>query len=282
MPFLHEGAVTRTVRDSALVLNVLAGYDPCDPFALPDKLDFLETLDRPLEHLKIAFSPNYDVFPVDPAVQTVVQRAVRIFEKAGATIDEVKLNIRQSQSELSDLWCRSIAPYTLRSLQNLAGKDVNVLQDHRDALSPGFLEWADKIKNLTLDEHFNDLEIRTEIYDNFQAIFSKYDLLIGPTLCCPPVNNATDGYTVGPVEIAGEAVNRCIGWCPTYLTNFTGHPSASIPAGLDENQLPVGLHIIGRRYADLDVLRASSTFERLQPWHQHYQICEQRALDNDS
>jgi amidase/aspartyl-tRNA(Asn)/glutamyl-tRNA(Gln) amidotransferase subunit A len=72
-------------------------------------------------------------------------------------------------------------------------------------------------------------------------------------------------------------VDPLIGWCLTYLLNFTGHPAASIPAGLS-NGLPVGMQIIGRRYADNDVLAASAAFERLRPWQGSYEICTQRAI----
>ncbi|HEX5881492.1 MAG TPA: amidase family protein, partial [Actinomycetota bacterium] len=62
------------------------------------------------------------------------------------------------------------------------------------------------------------------------------------------------------------------------FVNFTGHPAASIPAGLAEDRLPVGMQLIGRRYGDADVLAASATFERLRPWQDTYQRCASRPL----
>jgi len=73
-------------------------------------------------------------------------------------------------------------------------------------------------------------------------------------------------------------VDSLIGWCLTYFANFTGHPAASVPAGLAEGRLPVGMQIIGRRYADMDVLAASAVFERVRPWHQIYELCKSRSL----
>ena len=73
------------------------------------------------------------------------------------------------------------------------------------------------------------------------------------------------------------AVDPLIGWCPTYLVNYTGHPAASIPAGLADG-LPVGMQIIGRSHADADVLAASAAFERLRPWQDDYEICARRPL----
>ena len=105
-----------------------------------------------------------------------------------------------------------------------------------------------------------------------------YNLLVTPTLACLPVENAADGNTMGPTEINGEQVDPLIGWCLTYFINFSGHPAASIPAGLAEDRLPVGMQLIGRRYADADVLAASAAFERMRPWHQTYQLCASRPV----
>jgi amidase/aspartyl-tRNA(Asn)/glutamyl-tRNA(Gln) amidotransferase subunit A len=96
-------------------------------------------------------------------------------------------------------------------------------------------------------------------------------------LACLPVENTTDGNTMGPGEVESEQVDRLIGWCLTYPINFSGHPAASIPAGLAEG-LPVGMQIVGRRYADGDVLAASAAFERLRPWQDSYRICAKRPL----
>jgi Amidase len=91
-----------------------------------------------------------------------------------------------------------------------------------------------------------------------------------------PVDNAADGNTVGPGRINDVEVDPLIGWCLTYFVNFSGHPAASIPAGLAEGRLPVGMQLIGRRYADADVLAASAAFERLRPWQDTYQLCAGR------
>ena len=120
--------------------------------------------------------------------------------------------------------------------------------------------------------------MRTEVYDALQGVFGRYDLLVRPTLTAMQVKNGTDGNTLGPAEVNGVEIDRCIGWCPTYLCNFSGHPAASIPAGFADG-LPVGMQIIGRRYADADVLAASAAFERLRPWHDSYARCAERSLD---
>jgi amidase/aspartyl-tRNA(Asn)/glutamyl-tRNA(Gln) amidotransferase subunit A len=106
-PFLFEGPITRTVEDAALALNVLAGYDARDPFSLTDTApDFTAATRRSIRGLRIAYSPNLDVFPVERGVAEVVSKAVRAFEEAGAHVEEVKLGITRPQRELSDVWSR--------------------------------------------------------------------------------------------------------------------------------------------------------------------------------
>ena len=276
-PFLFEGAITRTVEDSALALSVLAGYDPMDPFSLDETVDYLAATRRSVRGMKIAYSPDFDIFPVDPRVAETVAKAVRAFEDAGAHVEEVRLGIDRSQQELSDLWCRMIMPGSLLFFETLKAGGVDLLKDHADDLPPQVHAWAATVSGMTTLDMINDQVMRSEIYDAVQNLFATHDLLITPTLACLPVENGDDGNTVGPSSIEGEAIDPLIGWCMTYPINFTGHPAASIPAGLADG-LPVGMQIVGRRYADADVLAASATFERLRPWTESYGICRARTV----
>jgi amidase/aspartyl-tRNA(Asn)/glutamyl-tRNA(Gln) amidotransferase subunit A len=275
-PFLFEGPITRTVEDAALALTALAGYDPRDPYSLDEQVDFTAATRRSIRGWKIAYSPNFDVFPMDPRVTDVVGRAVQAFADAGAKVEEVKVGIRRPQRELSDLWCRLIMPLNVQTFEILKRSGLDLLSDHRDDLPPEYLRWIDVGYRMSALDFFQDQEIRTEIYDAIQGVLNRYDLLITPTLACLPVDNADDGNTKGPSAINGEEVDPLIGWCLTYFVNFSGHPAASIPAGLSDDDLPVGMQIIGRRYADADVLAASATFERLRPWQGSYRICANR------
>ncbi len=275
-PFLFEGAITRTVEDSALALSVLTGYDPRDPFSLDEPVDYLAATRRSIRGMKIAYSPNLDVFPIDRRVADAVMKAVRSFEEAGAIVEEVKLGIRRSQRELSDLWCRMIMPGTLLFFDTLKADGIDLLKDHADDLPPEVHHWVETASKMTALDMVRDQAMRSEIYDAVQGAFATHDLLVTPTLACLPVENGTDGNTVGPREINGQAIDPLIGWCLTYPINFTGHPAASVPAGLVEG-LPVGMQIVGRRYADTDVLAASATFERLRPWQETYEVCKART-----
>jgi amidase/aspartyl-tRNA(Asn)/glutamyl-tRNA(Gln) amidotransferase subunit A len=276
-PFLFEGPITRTVEDAALALTALAGYHPRDPYSLDESVDFGVATRRGIEGWKIAYSPNLDVFPVDRRVAEVVAGAVRAFEEAGAHVEEVEVGIARPQQELSDLWCRLITPGSLHAFEMFKAGGIDLLADHRDDLPPQLLEWLERGRRYSTLDLARDQALRTEIYHAIQGVLNRYDLLVTPTLACLPVENRSDGDTVGPSAVEGEAVDPLIGWCLTYPINFTGHPAASIPAGLADG-LPVGMQIVGRRYADSDVLAASAAFERLRPWRQTYEICAGRPL----
>jgi amidase len=200
-----------------------------------------------------------------------------VFEEAGAHVEEVRLGVTRDQRELSDLWCRHIMPINVETFENLKAAGIDLLRDHRGDFPPQYLEWLERGYRLTAQDVIRDLHVRTEIYDAIQHVFEKHDLLVSPTLACLAVDNASDGNTVGPERVNGVEVNPLIGWCLTYFTNFSGHPSASIPAGMADG-LPVGMQLIGKRYADADVLAASAAFERIRPWHDTYHVCSKRSL----
>lgn len=277
-PFIFEGPLTRTVEDAALALNALSGYDPRDPLCLDEQVDFLPAVRRSIKGWKIAYSPDFDVFPVDKKVAEAVAKAVRAFEEAGAQVEEVKLGIKRHQRELSDLWCRLIMPLNISTFETFKSFGVDLLRDNREDFPPQYLRWIEHGYQMTAVEFWKDQEMRSEIYDAIQGVFANYDLLITPTVAATAVDNADDGNTMGPAQINGEEVDRLIGWCLTYFINYSGHPAASIPAGLTDEGLPVGMQLIGKRYADADVLAASAAFERLRPWQDSYKICAARAI----
>lgn len=276
-PFIAEGPITRTVADAALAMTALSGYDPRDVFSLDEQPDLTAATSRSIEGMRIAYSPNWDVFPVDPAVADTVRRAVAAFEEAGAHVEEVEVGIKRSHRELADLWCRLIIPLSVLAFEDLKANGLDLMRDHAADLPAEFRVWVERGQAASMIEHYRDQEARTEILDAVQGLLGRYDLIVTPTVAAQQVDNGSDGNTLGPATVAGEEVERLIGWCLTYFTNFTGHPSASIPAGLIDGRLPVGMQIIGRRYADADVLAASAAFERLRPWQGTYRIPQERS-----
>jgi amidase len=275
-PFVFEGLLTRTVADAALGLTALCGPDPRDPFARSDVPDFTDATRRGVRGMRVAYSPDFGGFPVDPRVVGVVDEAVAALAEAGATVETVDLHLPRDQFELGELWCRLIAPLNIDTLDGLAAGGIDMLGEHRGELPEPFLRWMDEALETSMRQYSAYQVARSEVFDMVQSVFSTHDLLVTPTLACLPVpNSETRGGTLGPSEVNGVAVDPSIGWCLTYPLNFTGHPAASVPAGLAES-LPVGMQVIGRLGADTDVLAAAAAVEQVRPWEAHYAIPAQR------
>jgi len=270
-PFIQAGPITRTVRDAALMLQVMAGPDPGDPLSLPeDGVNYLSAVRQRPQNLKIAYSQDLDVFPVEAEVQEVVSGAVRTLQESGAFVEEVHIGLQVSQQELCDLWLKEMAVLYAAMAASFVFDGIDLLGDHVDHLSPQFAALIERGNTLSaVDYKLMDV-LRTEVYDAFQNLFSKYDLLVCPTLSVLPFDNAADGNTLGPSAVNGQAVDSTIGWCLTYPFNFTGHPVASVPAGLSHTGLPVGLQIVGRRFDEVGVLAASALLEEVRPWVDQY------------
>ena len=104
---------------------------------------------------------------------------------------------------------------------------------------------------------------RTALWHVVRRFFDRYDLLLTPTTAVPP-------FAIGlnfPTEIGGKPVASRLAWMPfTFPFNVTGQPAISVPCGFTAEGLPVGLQIVGRRFADATVLRAGAAFEALVPW----------------
>lgn len=270
-PFIHTGPLSRTVEDSALVMSVIAGPHSRDPLSIPyDGTDYLAAARRSISDCRIAYSPNLDVFPVDERVGKLVGDAVREFESAGITVEEVSLGLKRSQRELCALWMREIGLLNADIVSAFKRNGLDLLGEHRSDLTPEYVSLIESVWNMRALDYKLDDTVRSEVFDLLQDLFERYDLLITPTVAVPPFDNSGDGNTVGPNCINGEEVDPLLGWCLTYPINFTGHPAASVPAGFTEDGLPIGMQIIGPRFADDTVLAASTKFERLRPWYGTY------------
>lgn len=276
-PYCFNGCLTRNVEDSATLLNYMAQYDPRDPLSLDHGFrDFTELMKKPVKDWKIAYTSDFDIFTVDKEVADIVKKAAYKFKEAGAYVEDVSFNFKHTANEFADLWCRSISIDTAIDIQLWKKEGYDLIGDHSDELPEEFIHWNDIALASTIMDYrqFNDM--RTEILDAQQDIFDKFDLIISPVTICPPVKNADDFNTRGPLELNGHKIEPLIGFCETFFENFTGNPACSVPAGLTASGLPVGMQIVGKKFRDEDVFAAAYTFEQLCPWN--YDIPRNRNL----
>ena len=278
-PYCFNGGITRTVEDSAILLNYMARYDPRDPLSLRrESVDFTEQMRRPLKGWRIGFTPDFGVFPVEREVAEITRRAALRFCEAGATVEPVRFSLRRSAYELAEMWCRSICVDTAIELELDRRRGFDLVGAHRDQLPEEFIEWNERTAGGGILDYYEFNLVRTELFDALQDALDRYDLIVSPTTICLPVRNAADGNTTGPREVNGQKVEPLIGFCETFFANFTGHPAASVPAGLSGSGLPVGMQLIGRRFCDRDVLAAAYAFEQIQPWRQLYESPFSRTI----
>ena len=267
-PYCTNGCLTKSVEDSALMLEYMAQYDPKDPLSLPHPFRrFSELMKQGIKGRKIAYTPDFDIFPVDPEVADLVEKAAYALREAGAIVEPVHFHFPHSSNEYAELWCRAISIDTAIDMELWKQNGLDLLRDHADELPEEFIYWNQKaLESTILDyRYFNDL--RTEMLDAFEDTFADYDLILSPVTICPPVKNDPAGNTKGPDEVCGHKVEPLIGFCETFFANFVGNPAASVPAGLTKAGLPIGMQIIGRKFRDEDVLAASYAYEQIRPWN---------------
>lgn len=267
-PYCFNGAITRTVLDSAVMMNYMAYHDPRDPLSLDrGKRDFTELMKKPIKGLRIAFTADFDIFTVDPEVAGIVEAAAHSLEEAGAIVEQVHFGFKHSQNDFANLWCRSICIDTAIDMELWKKEGFDLVRDHRDELPEEFIYWNEEALRSSIMDYRYFNELRTEILDEQENIFEKYDIIISPVTICPPVKNASDGNTRGPEMMNGQRIEPLIGFCETFFENFAGNPAASVPAGLTATGLPVGMQIIGKKFLDEDVFAAAHAFEEISPWN---------------
>jgi amidase/aspartyl-tRNA(Asn)/glutamyl-tRNA(Gln) amidotransferase subunit A len=266
-PFVHAGPLTRTVRDAALMAQVMSGPHADDPFSLPDDgMNLISALEADAGELRLAYSRDLGVFAVEPAVARVVDECVAALRGSGLRIDEINVSLPLDQEELAALWCRQVGVMYLELFDSMAQGGLDLLVKFADAIPQPIHAMVDEARRATaLDMHHDD-QLRSRVWRAVQSIFAKYDGLLTPTLGALPVPNAADGTTLGPESVNGRPVERCIGWCLTHPFNFTGHPAASVPAGQTAEGLPVGLQVVGGRFRDDHVISICRRVEEVRPW----------------
>jgi Asp-tRNA(Asn)/Glu-tRNA(Gln) amidotransferase A subunit family amidase len=119
-----------------------------------------------------------------------------------------------------------------------------------------------EVKGVSGQDYARSILRRNAIFDKIRRFFATYDLLLCPTVAVPPFEVSIEG----PTQIAGRPVDRRAWIVMTPLFNLTGQPAATVPCGFTNDGLPIGLQIVGRRFAEGTVLRASAVFEAVRPW----------------
>jgi len=259
--------MARTVEDAALLLDVMAGPHPGDPFSLPEQgVDYAAATRRDVDDMAVAYSPDLGTYPIAPEVRDVVDDAAGAFADLAGTFDRVDPEFGRDQDEILDAF------YTFAKVNWEALFDdleaeygFDLRGADREKLRPIVVETILESDPVTTREYKRADVVRTDVYDGIAGLLDEYDVLVTPTLAVAPFEHGEH-----PTAVDGTEIEPLRGWLLTQPFNFSGHPVASVPAGFTDDGLPVGMQIVGRRHADDDVLAASAAFERARPWHDAY------------
>ncbi|CAJ2510493.1 Uu.00g133020.m01.CDS01 [Anthostomella pinea] len=294
----HAGPMAKTVRDCALLLEVIAGPDGWDdrqpPFGLEgDRLKFVAPVDaitakessKMLEGVKIGvLMEGFDVPGQGPNVVASVRSAIDKFRALGATVTSVSVPLHKEapipwmcaiplsgarEALLGDVHGRKQLHLTDRA--ELVG--TKLTQAQFDALGPGAANmymgylYVQEVYGPKLHGRcMNFLKTLSDAYDN---ALKEVDVLVMPTLPHSPAQLPEKGYDDSPVKFLGRTTGMLANTC---AFNNSGHPALSLPVGFvparedPDVKLPVGLQIVGKKYADVDCLKVAAAWENAHDW----------------
>ena len=253
--FSQAGPMSRTVRDTALLLQVLAGPDPRDPISMREPPpDYLAELEGGVSGWRIAWSPDLGYAPVEPEVVRVTSQAAKVFTELGAVVDETDLTLEDPFPAFWDI-------FTTASYASYG----HLLEDHRNDLAEYTRSALEHGASVSGADFSRALLRVDQLRRQMENLFDQYDLLLTPTM---PV--AAFPIDERPSIIGGRQVDPFLGFVPfTIPINMSGQTASSVPCGFTAQGMPIGLHIAGPRGAECRVLRASAAFEEARPWSVH-------------
>jgi aspartyl-tRNA(Asn)/glutamyl-tRNA(Gln) amidotransferase subunit A len=243
---VHSGPMTRTVADSALMFDVMAGVAESDRRSVPAG----ESNAAASDGLRVAYSADLGYAAVDAQVSRCVESALQQTQSLGWDIDTAPLALDDPQAVFN----------TIIRAENYVANHALVAQ-HGDQIDADMRAFTENGANISAFEYLAAMAARDKLCMQLAAVFERFDLLITPTLAVPPF-----AHGERPVEVAGRAISGMSWLSFTYPFNLTGNPALSIPAGWTDDNLPIGLQIIGPRFSDNLVLRAGAAVEAVLGW----------------
>jgi len=250
----HVCPIGRDVRDVALLLGVLSGYDARDPHSAPLAApDYLAACERDPRTLRIAWSPSFGYAAPESEVCAIAEAAARAFSELGCVVEEVDAPLGPDPA----------AMWTAEFYAGVAARLAPTLRERRELLDPDIAATIEQALAMDAEAYGRAVQMRYAFRESTRQFFDDYDLLLSPTL---PVAGVDVGVSI-PVRFADRNLVTWVGY--TYPFNLTGQPAASIPAGFTRGRLPVGLQMVSRAYREADLFAAAAAFETARPWAQH-------------
>jgi aspartyl-tRNA(Asn)/glutamyl-tRNA(Gln) amidotransferase subunit A len=244
----HVGPLTKSVRDAALLLQIIAVYDPLDPASAKMLTgDYLSHLKDDLRGRKIALGIGQFIETSDPEVLQAVQKAAKAFESLGCKLQEVDVSWLQAAALANKLMTQSDGAAVHRDR----------LKEHPELFGDDIRRRLEDGANTPLADYILARRTQTEVKKRFEQLFESYDFLLIPTT--PIAAPTIEGHDA--VEQAGRLTRF------TAPFNLAGLPALSLPCGFTKTGLPIGLQIISRAWGEFKVLNAGYAYEQATEWH---------------
>src|SRR5207248_2841737 len=251
----HIGPMTRTVRDAALLLRVVAGRDPhgatSSPRAVPD---YLAGIDAGVGGLRAAVPENFFFQGLDPEMASGVREALKILEGLGARIEEIRLPEPQTMNDVCNVISRCESAAVHARLYRERPEEIQPVV--RARLELGF--------RIPAHDYLQALRLRARLTRAFlRDVFAEADVLVAPVIpeAAPALSHATEG----PVEELALRQGRFARLTRPF--NGLGLPALSVPCGFSRVGLPLAFQVVGRPFAEATVLRVGHAYEQAAGWH---------------
>jgi len=258
----YLGPMTRTVADAALMLEVMAGPDACDPYAVgaqPERFADAAQADGDLAGWRIGWRPLLGNEAIDCDVLGLATAGVQSLAGLGAEVETIDAPFENTEA----FWLAITQSIWASRFQDYAATA-------REQMDPTLLIQMERGRAYSAVDVQDALRARTRIFRTVQQWFERYDLIATPTLSRTAV--AIDQDPLGQVEVDRSPAGSLRGaWYPyTHAFNLTGHPAITLPCGFADDGLPAGLQLVAPWWAEARLLKAAALFEAARPWRQHW------------
>src|SRR5262249_11890210 len=244
-----EGPMARAVRDVALLLSLMAGPDDRAPISINEPgSTFSRPLQRDFKGARIAWSRDLGLYPVEPAVNEVCDRARSVFAELGCMVDDGQPDFSGADEVFQTLRAWLFA-------QN-KGDDFKL---HRPLMKDTVVWNVEEGLKLSGADVARAEAKRTQLYHRVREFMERYEFLVLPVSQVAPFPVEVEWVR----EINGVKMETYIDWMATcYAITLTGLPAVSVPCGFTTGGLPIGLQIVGRHRRDFDALQLAFAFEQ--------------------
>ena len=270
------GPITKDVEDSAILLNIISGHDEKDTTSVNiEKKDYTKALKNEVNGLKIGVPHEYFAEGINSEVKQAVLDAIEVYKTMGAEVEEFSLPIAEyalatyyiiaCAEASSNLGRFDGIRYGYRTPEYKSVRDIFVnsrTEGFGDEVKRRIITGTYVLSSGYYDAYYKKAQqVRTLIKKEFDKAFEKYDVLITPT--APNVSFNIGSKTNNPLELYME--DLC-----TVPINVAGVPAISIPCGLSQDGMPIGMQIIGKHFDEETILNAAYTYEQKTKFREKY------------